>query len=444
MSCWYVWAQKFTVFFEYILPDRAHSIQNFLGVKFVSELDDLAFSLSQLGYFGEQCQRASKCISEAQFQLDGRNKVDESSWNRSWFYKYAHVLGVFGILAALLAVFFIVLINQTTGSFAAQVIKLEVAEGTVPFAAVFNGCYEADLQGPRYERRLSYMQRGFEESGGKFGFCGDIGGEQAWTFSLGSASDPCDDWFGRSSPTTTYSILDLADNTQWFSDNDVLLGSLQISRVLNPSSECEGIAIDQPEEICEKLNLEGAIDANQEVSLSTFFNKTFVNSTRATAFTFQALTYPIYVGSTSTPQNFSLVFFTGQCWVLTDVLKSKTAGNGLSMQEYMDNEPEFLSILNSTIYLGSNVSLVTGSVLSTSNVHTPLGLRWFSMREQDPRLSYNYPSADESRPAQMTVECGTCNNSTNPCRYGGFCRANQTCDCINGGSGALCQQLPLG
>mmetsp|Transcript_4323 Transcript_4323/g.10106 ORF Transcript_4323/g.10106 Transcript_4323/m.10106 type:complete len:700 (-) Transcript_4323:1050-3149(-) len=437
-----------SVWSAFVLAVQAETVfdvlLNFLGVKFVSDLDDLAFNLSQLGYFGDQCQRASKCISEVRFQQDNHNKVDESSWTRSWFYKYAHVLGVFGVLAMLLGVFFYVVISQNAGRLAPQVIKLQVAEGVVPFAAVFNGCYAADRKGPKYNRRLAYMQKGFEETGGKFGFCGDIGGEQTWTFSVGSASDPCGGWVGRSSPSTTYSILDLADNTQWFSSDDVLLGNLQMSRVLNPTSECKSFTIDKPEELCDELTLERRIDANKEDPKSTLFYKTFVNSTGATAFTYHALTHPIYVRSSSTPRSFNLIFFTGQSWVLTDVMKSATKGQGVAMQDYMDNDPEFYSLLNSTIFFGSNVTLVTDSVINAANSHTPLGLRWFRIQGQDPRFPYNYPTADESRPVDIVVECATCNNSTNPCDYGCICRADQTCDCEVGGSGALCQQLPWG
>ncbi|CAJ1943607.1 unnamed protein product [Cylindrotheca closterium] len=448
-SCFIRFFQGFlSVLASFVLAVQSQTVfdvlLNFLGVKFVSELDDLAFNLGQLGYFGNQCEHAAKCIAEAKFQQDNRNRVDESSWSRAWFYKYAHVIGIFGVLGLLLGLFFYAIIWQNTGRLAAQVIKLEVAEGAIPFAALFNGCYGADRKGPKYDRRLPYRQIGFEETGGNFGFCSDIGGEQAWTFSIGSSSDPCHDWQGRTSPTTTYDILELADNTQWFSIDGISLGSLQISRVLNPTSECERFIIDNSAEICEQLTVEGSIDANQEVPRSTFFSKAMVNSKEATAFTYEALAHPIYVGASSTPQSFDLIFFTGQSWVLTDKLKSKASGNDLSMQEYMDNDPEFLSILNATISVGGNVSLVTGSTIGTPNSHTPLGLRWFRMREQDPRVPYNYPTADSSRPVEMVVECATCNNSTNPCGYGGVCRANQTCDCINGGYGALCHQLPLG
>ena len=190
--------------------------------------------------------------------------------------------------------------------------------------------------------------------------------------------------------------------------------------------------------------VDGLQDVTQDAMRPTFFYKTFVNSTLENVFTYQASTHPIYVGKSSTPKRFYLIFFTGQCWVLTDALESKMNGSDVSMQEYIQNDPEFISILNTTIYIGTNVSLVTGSVVGTENSHTPLGLSWYYMREEDPRADYNYPTADESRPVDLDVSCAACNNSTNPCAYENICTENQICDCVNGGSGPLCRQMPLG
>ena len=212
-SCFIRFVQGFlSVLSAFVLAVQSETVfdvlLNFLGVKFVSELDDLAFSLSRIGYFGYKCEVAAKSISEAQFQQDDRNKVDGTSWNRTWFYKYAHVFGVLGVLALLLSIFFYVLISQNSGAFSPQVVRL-TADHTVPFSALFNGCYEASPSGKMYDRRLEYVQMGFPETGAKFGFCGDIGGEQAWTFVIGDlATDPCRDYVGRSAPTTSFSILE--------------------------------------------------------------------------------------------------------------------------------------------------------------------------------------------------------------------------------------------
>lgn len=180
----------------------------------MSELDDLSFSLGKLGYFGEECERATKRIAEVMFQQDNRNKVDGKDWNRTWFNKYAHVIGVFGILSMLMGLFLYVLISQTKGDFSAQVVKLTVGEEDVPFAALFGGCYRKSPSGQKYERRLSYEQVGFEVTGGKFGFCANIPGtgESAWVFMIGEESTvPCRDYVAR----TEGKILSTVSQWSW-------------------------------------------------------------------------------------------------------------------------------------------------------------------------------------------------------------------------------------
>ncbi|CAJ1943609.1 unnamed protein product [Cylindrotheca closterium] len=454
-SCAVRFLQGFlSVFASFVLAVQSETVfdvlLNFLGVKFVSELDDLAFNLSLIGYFGRKCERAAKRISEAQFQQDNRNKVDETTWSCAWFFKYAHVFGVFGILAMLLALFFYVLISQNSGAFSPQVIRMQAADGEVPFASLFRGCYRVSQAGTRHERRLEYEQMGFEKSGGKFGFCGDLEGEQAWTFMIGElATDPCRDYNGRSEPTTTYSILDGAGGSQWFAREGQPFGNIEVSSVLGAAvNACGRTPFDQSGVIiCEQLEFDGHIDAaRQQESRSKFFNKVFLNNSDSSVYTYPALTHPIFVGNSSIPGKYDLVLFTGQSWVLTDLIESNITReqSELSMQEYLDSDPAFSEILKNMIYTGAHVNIVTNSVNNEDNQYTPLGMRWFRMQEQDPTLPYNYPTGDQSRPVEIHLSCATCNNITNPCSFGGICLEGGVCDCINGGSGALCTHVPIG
>mmetsp|Transcript_6669 Transcript_6669/g.15692 ORF Transcript_6669/g.15692 Transcript_6669/m.15692 type:complete len:1151 (+) Transcript_6669:366-3818(+) len=433
-----------SVFASFVLAVQSETVfdvlLNFLGVKFVSELDDLAFNLCQLGYFGVQPQRASKCIVEAQFQQDDRNKADENTWNRSWFRKYAHVIGVFGILAFLLGLFFFVLISQNSGDFSAQEISMTLAEGSVPFAALFSGCYRSSRTGKMFVRRVAYEQMGFEDDGGLLGFCGDVDGEKAWTFTFNSV-DPCKNIYARTEATTTFNILELG-NSQWYSMEGVSLGNTQISRVLDSSAECgKTISDDANDKLCEQLDVQGFVDGNQQGLRSTSFYKMKVNSTGATVFTNQALRHPIYVGSSSTPTQYELILFTGQCWVLTRTITAKIDSN-LSMQDYMNEDAAFLSTLEMIVKTGYHVELVSSSVTAAKGFPTPLGRLWYHM--QNPKKpEFNYPAADLSRPQEMNLRCAKCGNITNPCYYGGICREDKICDCVNGGGGALCQEVPI-
>ncbi|KAL3939180.1 MAG: hypothetical protein SGBAC_006053, partial [Bacillariaceae sp.] len=134
-------------------------------------------------------------------------------------------------------------------------------------------------------------------------------------------------------------------------------------------------------------------------------------------------------------------------WVLTGVLKSETTGADVSMQAYMDAEPEFKSILLDIVWLGKHVGLVTASVASNTVElsYTPSGLRWFRKREADRDTPYNYPTADQSRPVdEILLSCASCDDIENPCSFEGQCLEDGTCSCVNGGSGALCKLPPSG
>ena len=244
--------------------------------------------------------------------------------------------------------------------------------------------------------------------------------------------------------TDSYDILDVA-NSQWFSKEGIAFGDMDVSSVLESSPECQRVDVNRTVKICDQLDLEGYIDSNQREFPLKSFNKTFVNRTGTIVYTYPALTHPIFVESTSTPSSFELMFFTGQSWVLTDVLKSRTTGGDVSMQKYMDTEPEFRYILIGIVFNGTGVSLVTDSVAvnSVELSYTPSGLRWYRMREADRGVPYNYPTADQSRPVDdILLTCASCDDNENPCFFGGKCLDDGTCACVNGGSGALCKVPP--
>lgn len=246
--------------------------------------------------------------------------------------------------------------------------------------------------------------------------------------------------------TDSFDILDVS-RSQWFSSEGVAFGNLEVATTLESSPDCGIVDVNRTVKICDKLDLEGYVDRNQrEFPLKSFY-KTFANRTGANVYTYQALTHPIFVESTSTPLRFELIFFTGQSWVLTEVLKSETTGADVSMQTYMDTEPEFKSILLDIVWLGKNVGLVTASVASNTVElsYTPSGLRWFRKREPDRNTPYNYPTADQSRPVdEILLSCASCDDIENPCSFGGQCLDDGTCACVNGGVGALCKIPPSG
>jgi hypothetical protein len=431
-----------SVIASFILALQSESVfdvlLNFLGVKFVSELDDLAFLLSELGYLGVQTQRAAKHIAEVNFQQDNRNNVVGRRGSRSWLTKYAHVIGVFTVLFTLIGLFIYIVITQNAGDFSVQEVRLDFFDETIPFLGIFDGCYRASQTGKTSERRLVYEQVGFEQDGGKFGYCSNIDGEQGWTFFIGDSSDPCDGFLARSEATATFDLLEAGD-TQWYSNEGVPLDS-QLSRV------CAVASTDPLDDVCEELDLSGIIDATQAGARSMSFRKTFVNATESNVFTIAPLSHPIYVGDMSTPQKYDLVVFTGGRWVLTQLIEPNATlnSNAASISEYLDTDDSFRLIVETIVKEGRWVELVSESVNSDNGQVTPLGLQWYRPRKEQTELPFNVAMADLSRPVDVVFSCARCDNTSNPCYHGGTCTPDSTCECENGGSGTLCQETPVG
>ena len=69
------------------------------------------------------------------------------------------------MLVIVLFLYLFVVISQNEGEFSVQEVTLEIRDGAVPFAVIFNGCYRASQTRQKIDRRLVYEQDGFEKSG---------------------------------------------------------------------------------------------------------------------------------------------------------------------------------------------------------------------------------------------------------------------------------------
>ncbi|CAJ1952897.1 unnamed protein product [Cylindrotheca closterium] len=439
---------------------------NFLGVRFVSELDDLAFLLSELGYLGEECQKASKCISEAKFQQDNRNKVDGHTGSRSWFRKFAHIIGVFAVLATLFAFFLYILINQNQGDFSEQEFMLDMSDDILSFITLFNGCYRVSPTRKRFERRLVYEQVGFEQDGGKFTYCNSIqpDGKPGWTMSIGALENkPCELYVARTEATTTFDLLEVnqrcliafatfyylqtsceAGEKQWYTSDGTSLENTRLRRVLGSSEEClKSTTFETVTAICENVHFEQSV--NQQGTLSVSFFKATISSIQPTVFTTDAISHPVYIKQGSTPELYEIIFFSGNRWVWTNPIAPNVTSDflSLSMEEYLNTDSGFVGVTNALQSTGELINLVSAGVAASISESTPMGLRWYHNRNE-PGLLFDVPVPDLSRPVDIHSFCENCNNVTNPCDNGGICTSARICDCINGGSGELCQDKPLG
>jgi hypothetical protein len=447
-------AQGFlNLFASFILLMQAETVfdllLNFLGVAFISNLDELAFRLGGSGYFGRHVKACTEDISQAEFHQDektypaGRKGFDIKT--------HAHVLGAFSVMVIMLSWYSYFFIQQDAGVYSIQDIYVEFGDETLPYLGLFNGCYTASETGEKYNRRLVYEQAGFENDGGKFGFCNDLEGSGGWTFFDGVSGDPCDEYIVRSGPTNTFDLLEAA-TTQWYTKGGLPLEYREMSEILETSRSlvCGMSMLDATRDSCEELELEGKLDALQGTSMSRYFEKIPVDSIETDAFVDATLSHPIYVGKSSS----EVILFTGRRWVLT--MTHEIVG----LKNYLANTSKIDGLKNHSTFFYNDkgfraieqenrwVLLVSEVVESGTDRGTPLGLQWYYPRYEEYEenaANYNFPSADLTRPEDAVFGCARCTTESNPCYFEGECHDETgTCTCAHGATGALCRDTPLG
>ena len=156
---------------------------------------DLFFALGKLGYLGISTLRCTEAISSTKFH---RKKEQELSW----FKRNAHILGVFGVLAAMLGSFCYLFGAQLTGAYTVGTIFVEFGDETVPSLGLFNGCYKKDESSKTWFGRLQFESTA---QGGTFAYCSALG---RWTFFDSDFEDECNDFLVKSEETTTFDVLE--------------------------------------------------------------------------------------------------------------------------------------------------------------------------------------------------------------------------------------------
>jgi len=416
---------------------------NFLGVQFISDLDDLAFSLGGKGYFGLSAQRIIQDIMQARFLRDSKpNKCRRKS----------HVIGIFAVLAVMVGIFSNPAIQQDEGVFAIEAVTAEFGDEVISFLGLFNGCYRARKEGPSLNRRLIYEQIGSEVDGGKFGYCDNLedGSSEGWVFFQGvSLEDACEEYLLRSDNTNTFDLLDAAA-TQWYTKEGQLVDYLQVSQLPKDSvsrnfPECGLDIFNQTIDSCDLLDVPKRFDGLQDIG-SLIFEKIEVSSAQAGDHFDATRSHPIYLGQSSS----EIILFTGRRWVLTtaeqigDELSSfrdDSTWNQSAVLDYFYKQ-DFRTIEQTQREEHPWVLAVSDIVDTTTDTGTPLALQWYNVR-YDSNTNQSFPFADLTRPQEATLGCARCDDDLVRCEHGGKC-VEGVCECQNRATGVLCQDAPLG
>ncbi|CAB9527771.1 Inherit from bactNOG: outer membrane autotransporter barrel [Seminavis robusta] len=432
---------------------------NFTAMEFISQLDELAFFLSQQGFAGRDNQQQAELIENTTYTIKGAKS------KRKYLLRIVLLLV---ILLFMLVGWGVVVHQQNSARYLCKVLHIQFSDDLVPALGAFGGLY--DLQLPSrslFPHQVVYVEK---RSGGraKFGYCKKL---EAWTFAFDESKniDPCD-WQVKSPPTITYNLESTA-SLQWVVRKAAGKAPLQFFSMAcydcqNQNSEdvCggRGVCVDNScqcdtksyglrcefEQPCLTLELDvlsGTFAGTREWS-SHFEAATLPsldgNNAASTGATTQVYDRPVYISETR-EGFFDIVMFTGRRWVVTE---SKWLALGNSSGDLADPKLRLTRYLSEfhAHFSEYEVAFISEAVDvdTPKDAATPVGIKWFKAVVHGGQKGMQ--ASDSNRPLDAVLLCSICEDSTNPCLYDSVCTINGTCQCVTGSSGVLCQVPPLG
>lgn len=162
-------------------------------MEFVSQLDEIFFSLSAQGFLGKKNQEQAELVSSTDFKAE----TVLSRWGRRRRKGSRMYLILAAIWILLMSAWTFVMVRQTEGRYLCQTLQVQFEDDFVPSLGAFSGLY--DIQEGRVGAFTGDRVRYVDRQSGKalFAYCPEM---EAWTFNYaedGHFPDPCDDWVGK-------------------------------------------------------------------------------------------------------------------------------------------------------------------------------------------------------------------------------------------------------
>jgi hypothetical protein len=280
---------------------------NFAAMAFVTEIDDVAFSLGERGYFSMGLKQA----------CDDVQKLKTPESKGPWFRRIALFLFVTGMIAG----YSIIYIRQENGTYLCNRFEAQFGDGAWALLPAFSGTFNNWINPKREADRWVYIDE-VSEIASTFRYCRNV---KSWVFAVfsdnpysqpGNDSDTfydeiCDKntWLIKSPSTQSFSVL-FEDSSNWLTTTE----NYQSNTLLYPVDHLTMICLDCSSDTCNQQG--GSCQYDYSKSLNTicvcndgyYGNQCqFDSSSLCGSITFDANTSPFSLGSTEYPSSYTLV-----------------------------------------------------------------------------------------------------------------------------------------
>ena len=408
---------------------------NFTAVEFVSLLDNVTFHLAKRNFAGRQCRIEAEIILSTKYKVpqDRAATPKRQGWT------------LFATIVALMSGWIVIYSGQLRGAYVPQTVILQLDDLLVPQLGGLSGVYELDrsrLSGFDFSRIRYVRSRGKAS----LGLCISEG---MWTLRT-SPGDACEDYFMRSTETSSFDILDTVDS-QWYTTSGAgrffPTELFVLVKGCSEDSDCGGYGRGicnrhrcncedgfygqrcdmASDETCERLVVDESTSYFQG---SRTFSSEYKLLRNGQGEIVKAYEHPIFVSEAKS--GFDIILYTGLRWNIIHT------SNGL-VKSIVDSKEDLVSVFESEEYVFTAsseldvIEFASEPVVfnSPGDKERPSDLSWFTVRN-------NKLSAE----SDTNLICASCNNVWNPCQNGNQCIGG-SCDCQNGARGSLCQITPL-
>lgn len=448
---------------------------NFAALHFVQEIDDMSFLVGKKGFLSRslQCdclQVSSLMVPKSRGRLKRRTRQ-----------------GLSLMLAVIMYIPYGIFVHQQkSGMFICRNLQVQFGDAFLPELAFFSGRFEFE------ESKNAFATINFRAVYNdptrtvRLAYCDE---ESAWTFSMISATDPCN-YLVKSSSTTTFDVLEVRDQA-WFSWNTETVKVVPVDWFYIACSDCDknpsicpnrdiglcinSVCICTPGRFgaecefgtptCDSLDIDERTEPLPlEEGLS--FPETYevlrhsINNGTQNGNVVTVHQRPVYYNEAF--GKYDLMLFGGRRWMIySEKSEADYAYNNSMVAASKANQYSLITELLAGMESVTEVDLTGLDNLSNlierfpnligryrpyffsepvdkgtqSDVLEPTGLNWY--RASRSLVGW---SADYSYPIEVKFLCSKCDPVFNSCLNGGACDEDtQECKCKDYYAGSLCE-----